>query len=245
MLRPLLQYLEQIPEVRRVIVTLNIPEELGSEGTPRSPKIEWICNVRPRGFGANHNSAFALSSAPYFCVVNPDIILQTNPLPLLIAAMVPPIVGVAAPKVINPLGGEEDSAREFPTALRLALKLIRGRTGAIENSKNRIEDIDWAGGMFLMFRASAFSAVHGFDERYFLYYEDVDICTRLWRQGYRVIRASTAVVTHDARRSSHRNMKYLSWHVKSAFRYMRLHGILFPRTRRIANYESSVGASIE
>jgi N-acetylglucosaminyl-diphospho-decaprenol L-rhamnosyltransferase len=66
-----------------------------------------------------------------------------------------------------------------------------------------------------------FRELRGFDERYFLYYEDVDLCRRLRKRGYEVVLVPSASAVHDARRESHRNLRHLSWHLASIARFLR------------------------
>jgi len=73
--------------------------------------------------------------------------------------------------------------------------------------------------MFMLFRSSTFAEIGGFDAAYRLYYEDVDLCARLRLKGYDVRLAPKAIVTHLARRSSHRNPRYAAWHLRSMLRF--------------------------
>jgi GT2 family glycosyltransferase len=78
---------------------------------------------------------------------------------------------------------------------------------------------EWVGGMCMLFKSSAYSDVGGFDEAYFMYVEDVDICTRLWKSGFKVLVCPSAVVFHEARRASRKNLQHLRWHIAGLFRY--------------------------
>src|SRR5690606_29874744 len=80
---------------------------------------------------------------------------------------------------------------------------------------------EWVAGMFMLFRSDAYARLGGFDEKFFLYYEDVDICARIWRQGMKIIACPSATVTHDARRDSRKKLRYMYWHLKSMARYFR------------------------
>ena len=73
--------------------------------------------------------------------------------------------------------------------------------------------------MFVLFRKEAWESVKGFDERYFMYFEDVDICRRLRRCGWEVKYDCRVTVQHDAQRASLRNLQHLRWHMRSALRY--------------------------
>jgi GT2 family glycosyltransferase len=73
--------------------------------------------------------------------------------------------------------------------------------------------------MFMLFTRETFEAVGGFDERYYLYYEDVDICARLRMAGKEVVLCPTVQVIHDAQRQSHTSPRHLAWHLASMLRF--------------------------
>jgi GT2 family glycosyltransferase len=77
--------------------------------------------------------------------------------------------------------------------------------------------------MFMLFVAADYAALGGFDEDYFLYYEDVDLCVRLWCAGRRIVLCPQAAVLHAAQRASHRNLRHLAWHLGSMARYFIRH----------------------
>jgi hypothetical protein len=182
---------------------------------------EVIVNDLPRGFGANHNAAFRRCNAPYFCVVNPDVRLNMDPFPALVSVLrTPGNAGVAGPQVCDPDGRTEDSARRFPTITRLLRKLLPGARGPDYPAAGGPFAVDWLAGMFMLFRSDAFRAAGGFDERFFLYYEDVDICRRLGLAGYGAAYVPEVTVIHDARRASRRNLRLMAIHAASAIRYL-------------------------
>lgn len=202
-----------------VILTLNISEVLGFGLEDYSFPIVLQRNVAPAGFSSNHNRAFSLSKGDIFCVMNPDIRLCGDPFPALVACLDNTAVGAVAPLVLSPSGAVEDSARRFPTPFTIACKAFGG-CGANDYTVTHLPVLaDWLGGMFLVFSRSVFTQLCGFDQRYFLYYEDVDICARLCLRGYRVMLIPQARVIHHAQRSSHRKFKYFYWHVQSMVRF--------------------------
>jgi len=185
----------------------------------RAP-VEVIVNAAAKGFGANHNAAFARCRTPYFCVANPDIRLGADPFPALLDALAAARAGVAGPLVRAPDGHIEDSARRFPTPAILAGKLVRDRREPDYPTDRGTIGVDWVAGMFMLFRSEAFARVGGFDERYFLYYEDADICRRLRRAERPAVFAPEAEVIHDARRASRRNPRLALHHAASAWRFL-------------------------
>lgn len=219
------------PEISRIIVTLNVPERLA---LPEHAALECIENARPRGFGANHNAAFERCSEAFFCPLNPDIELPENPFPELLEAMRSGSAGVLAPLVRSPAGGIEDSARYFPTPWRIARKVLLGDRGCHHLAAGASPCfVEWVAGMFMLFERRVFSELKGFDERYFLYYEDADICLRSWKNGSAVAVVPAVSVIHDARRDSHRKLRHLFWHLSSMMRFFAVHYGRFPDIQRI------------
>jgi GT2 family glycosyltransferase len=206
----------------QVVLTLNVEESLPFDPTQFGFPVEIIRNKIIQGFAANHNAAFAHCRSDYYCVLNPDIRLAQDPFPALIEVLADATVGVAAPRVVNAEGGIEDSARQFPTPGSILKKALLGSSVAVANRHSAGLALiypDWVAGMCMLFRSETFRALNGFDEQYFLYYEDVDLCWRLHRQGLRVALVPAAQVVHQARRDSHRKPRYLIWHLSSMLRF--------------------------
>lgn len=205
-------------DVSTVILTSNVHEQTDFALERYDFPVHIVSNDAPRGFGANHNAAFKLVKGDFFCVLNPDIRLTMNPFPTLLEFARQNDVGVVAPRVVNNSGQREDSERRFPTPWEL-MKKIAGGKSAIWSDAHPVSSPDWIAGMFMLFPRSVFEELRGFDERYFLYYEDVDLCARLALAGYKRLVCSDVTVVHDARRSSHGNLRYASMHLKSIIRF--------------------------
>ena len=202
-----------------VVLTLNIPEELPSDIKGYAFPIEVIRNEWPKGFGANHNQAFRRLSGEYFCVINPDIRLNDDPFGRLVLCLEESGASLAVPVVVNQDGGLEDSIRPFPTPIRIVQKALGSRMACEYGQSDRPLHPDWAAGMFMLFQTTAFQQLGGFDERFYLYYEDVDLCARLRLSGREIVLCSKTEVVHAARRESHRNLTYLKWHLASMLKF--------------------------
>ncbi len=197
------------PELARVILTQNLPETPPTTKGSNSPSLEVIRNRVPLGFGKNHNAAFSKCDTEYFAVVNPDIALMANPFPAMINAMRAG-AGVAAPAVLEPDGRVADTARGLITPF----ELIRRRTPTYTPP----ETPRWFAGMFLLFRSDAFASVGGFDEGFFMYCEDFDICARLRLAGWPISFVRQVQVVHAAQQLSHRSLRHFRWHLSSLAR---------------------------
>ena len=203
-----------------LVLTENVPDPTPLAVDALSCPVERIANDRIKGFGANHNAAFAHCKTPWFCVVNPDIRLPADPFPALVAALERMRAGVAGPLVRNPEGGVEDSARRFPTAASLLRKAFSDKRQPDYPVDRGTQEVDWVAGMFMLFRAGDFRSAGGFDEAYFLYYEDVDLCRRLGAAGKSAIYEPSAEVLHAAQRASRRKPRLALHHLRSALRFL-------------------------
>lgn len=223
MIESLLEKLVICPSVGQVILTLNVPEAVDLERF--HGRVTVVRNSVPQGFGANHNAAFALCEKSYFCPLNPDIEFSGDPFQVLVDHLIEMRdVGVSAPLATARNGEIEDNFRRFPTVSGLFSKVVVGAQGAYSVSVGEpVFFAEWVAGMFMLFRSEAYRHLGGFDEGFFLYYEDVDICVRAWRRGMKVLACPDVVVVHDARRESRRKLRFLCWHVSSMLRYFCKH----------------------
>lgn len=213
---------QHLPPDAEILLTLNCPENEDFLVHAKDLPLTVLRNPRPLGFGANHNQAFALAKGKRFVVVNPDIRLLDSPWQTLESALVQGI-GASAPQVLASSGCIEDSVRRYPSIPRLLRRVVLKRRSA--DYAPRLSNpphipVDWAAGMFIVFDADAFRTVGGFDTRYHMYLEDVDICQRLNAAGHCVLWVPATSVLHDAQRASHSSWMHRRWHLRSALRYL-------------------------
>jgi N-acetylglucosaminyl-diphospho-decaprenol L-rhamnosyltransferase len=202
-----------------IIITINIPED-ESKYNFSNLNVAVVKNNFPRGFGENHNKALLGSVKKYFFVINPDVRLNSLDVDVLLSSFDDERVGVVAPIVLNSSGVLENNARKFPTIMEILRKYFLGLNSMVYATTSEAMIVDWVAGMFVVYRAAAYKLVNGFDQRrFFMYYEDVDICRRLKWVGATVILESRVSVIHNAQRTSHKKLKYFNWHLRSALRY--------------------------
>jgi N-acetylglucosaminyl-diphospho-decaprenol L-rhamnosyltransferase len=205
--RPLLQQLSMwcAPWIDRVILTLNLPEDVQLDADLEFP-VEVLHNARPRGYGANHNTAFTRHATEWFLVMNPDVRLQHDVIGALIARAAAD-AGLLAPRVQEPGRTEPEPFRTLVTPAELVRRRIRRHVPPAYPS--------WIAGMFMLFRSAAYRDLRGFDERFYMYCEDVDLCVRLQLAGWKMQVATDTVVLHHANRQSHSSLPALLWHLSS------------------------------
>lgn len=199
--------------VRRVVLTLNVPEP-----EPLPPPGGWpfvlqiVRNARTMGFGANHNRALAAADEPFVCVLNPDVVLAAgDPFAALVQAAATPGAGCAYPVQVDARGQRQDSERELPTPQALWRRRALGRREA---------RVDWVNAACLVLPQPVWQAVGGFDESYFMYCEDVDLCLRVRLAGLALVQAPVQI-EHSGQRASHQRWGHLRWHVRSLLRLWR------------------------
>ncbi len=204
------------------------------------PEVQLIASSRNVGFGAGNNLGLALAKGTYCFIMNTDVAVSAEAVDQLISYLESHAqVGIAVPKLINPDGSTQQSTYEFPSlwipVLRRtplgkfppAKKLLRRflMSGWDHNSSR---SVGWALGGCLCIRRSALAEVGTFDDRFFLYFEDTDLCRRFWEKGWEVHYVHTAEMVHYHRRESAENPGLggvLSYptrvHIRSALQYFR------------------------
>lgn len=208
LVKPLLRQLDLYCHavIGKVILTINIPEPDLIDGEQWNFDLERIENDAPKGFGGNHNQAFARCATPWFLVLNPDIRFDDDVLSPMIA-QASPGSGLMAPRILEPGKPTPEQHRSIITPLEI---VTRKRPGYVQPAIPA-----WIPGLFMLFRSEAYRQIAGFDERFFMYGEDFDICARLHLAGWALQIAEELRVRHDAQRASHRSKRHLYWHVTS------------------------------
>jgi GT2 family glycosyltransferase len=199
--------------VNQVILTVNVQADAWQvPPTVANLNVLVLRNRVPLGFGANHNQAFARCERQHFSVVNPDIRLRGNPFDRLTHEVAHQAAAMAAPSQVDARGVPESFARDVPTPWGVVARRL------FPSRRRSAASPDWVAGAFMVWLSDVFEALGGFDDRYFLYCEDVDICLRLRLSGryFRVV--DSVCVVHAAQRDSGRSLRHLLWHLTSLAR---------------------------
>lgn len=201
------------------VLTENLEEEGNSLLLMRSPSVKLTINERQLSFAANHNNAFRRANGDFFCVLNPDVLFAEEVFPTLLNDIDQGKGDIVAPLVVDSNQVPQDSFRALPTPSEITRRTLLQSSHAIPRPGTKYIYPDWVAAIFLLMPSEVFAGLNGFDERYRLYFEDVDFCTRARLRGFRVLVNSNHRVLHDAARTSHQNAGYLIRHFLSALRF--------------------------
>ncbi|HEV2361965.1 MAG TPA: glycosyltransferase family 2 protein [Acidimicrobiales bacterium] len=200
----------------------------------RGTTIRFVTPGRNLGFGGGVNEGARHVESDLLLVCNPDIVLESGSLSLMGAALDSDSEGgLVGPALLDESGNVRQSARAFPSISRSWRQAITGlvhpggRHSTAYRAGNWIASasgvVDWVTGACMLVRRDAFDAVGGFDDTYFLYVEEVDLCWRLQRAGWRVLYEPAARVTHIGGVSTApRPYRAIYAHHRSLWRFARL-----------------------
>lgn len=189
---------------------------------------------RNLGYGAAHNLAWrrlASADEPFHVILNPDICLQSGTLSQLARIMAQlPEAGLLMPRIVYPDGREQRLCKLLPTPFDLFLRRFLGKFGSAF-FRNRFEqyelrrldmsvprEVPCLSGCFMFLRAAALRKVGFFDERYFMYMEDVDLCRRIGSR-YKTVFYPHISIVHSYARGSYVDWRLTGYHVHSAMKY--------------------------
>ncbi|WP_347274404.1 glycosyltransferase family 2 protein [Candidatus Kuenenia sp.] len=201
-----------------IIVVDNSKDTKESFFQKNHPDIKYIFNSKNLGFSKAANIGINNSAGQYVLLLNPDTRLKNN-VAMLLAGFLDkhPDVGVAGAKILNDDESIQFSCRSFPsykTAFFNRYSLLtrmfpknRYSTAYINpiNSHNETAGVDWLSGSCMMLRKQALESTGLFDENFFMYCEDVDICHRMKLLGWKVVYYPEAVIYHSIGKSSSQN----------------------------------------
>ena len=176
------------------------------------------------GYGRGHNRALGeCKESKYHIIINPDIVIAPSTLETLSSYMdVNPDIGMISPRVLNEDGSIQFLNKRYPMVFDLFARrfipkslhyLIQHRLERYEMKDvgyDDICDVECISGCFMFCRTEVLKAVNGFDDRYFMYFEDFDLSRKIQLAGYRTVYYPHTTVTHLWERASHKSIK-MTW----------------------------------
>lgn len=222
-----------LEHTKGVDFSLTVVDNGSSDGTvelieERYPQVRVIRSPSNVGFGAGHNTVRDGLDSDYHCVINPDISVKSDVVSDMAEYMDKnPDIGMLSPKICFPNGrpqilGKRNPKLKYLIASRLRNEKEPGRLlreyAMLDEDLTVARDIENATGCFMFFRTSVFKQIGGFDERYFMYFEDCDI-TRMTAKVSRAVYYPYVTVYHVWGRESKKNMKLMLIQTRSMFSY--------------------------
>jgi hypothetical protein len=216
------------------------------------PCITYVKTERNLGYGGGHNIALrrVLESSEFHFVFNPDIYFAPEELEKMIGFMRENVsIGQLMPRVVYEDGSLQYLCKLIPTPADLFLRrfaggpfraLLRKRMERFElrfTGYNRVMDVPYLSGCFMLFRTAALRRIGLFDERFFMYPEDIDI-TRRMNAEYRTVFFPGATVVHDHARESYKSRRSLRIHVENSIKYFNKWGWIRDPQRSRVNRET-------
>ena len=223
-----------IPESKRLFLIDN-GSNSNFEEAFSDPAIIYLRNERNVGFARAHNQILSKVKglSQFHLILNPDIRFTSEVINQLIAQMkANPSIGLSAPRVLYPSGELQYTARRYPTLFEVVYRRLGWFSKRIHRNEYRDQDLtqtfnpDFLHGCFLLFKTDDFVRINGFDERYFLYMEDVDICRKLDEIEKKKLYYPHVEVTHIFKKASAKKLPLLVIHLSSAIKYFKKWGFV-------------------
>jgi hypothetical protein len=232
-----------------ILVENNSGEDLNSL-IKMSGNISLLNSQKNLGMGGGNNLGIERAQGDYILVLNPDTVIKDGAiLTLLNYLKANPDVGIVGPKLLNPDGSLQYSCSRFPSFFMPILRRTflgdyfsesRDSFQMMDFSHDVIKEVDWLMGSALMFKKSIILSTGEiweprFDERYFMYFEDTDICRSAQAKNLKVVYNPEAILIHDHARESAKHPWYIAiflnlliWrHIGSWIKYFLKWGIKF------------------
>ena len=218
--------------IDRIVVVDNASADDSVAAIRRAdPRVEVVALDRNLGYGAGVNCGVARTAEPHVLALNPDVEVEPGSTKVLLAALARDRgLALVGPRIVTPEGETYPSARTFPDLIDAAghafLHFVwpsnpfSRRYRMLDWDHGDARDVDWVAGTHFLARRSAWDEVGGFDEAYFMYMEDVDVCWRLHAAGWRVGYEPRAAVIHGIGRSTDQTpYRMIAAHHRSLLRY--------------------------
>lgn len=211
-------------------------------------KVEYLPSENV-GYGAGHNKALRLAmqrQSEYHLVLNSDVRFTPDILAIITDYMnINKDVAQVQPRIVNPDGSLQYTCRLLPTPIDLIFRrFLPGRLAKVRDNRylmmysphDKAINVAYHQGSFMLFRTKCFNVVGLFDERFFMYPEDIDITRRMHR-NYRTMYFPYATVVHDHRAASYHSWRMLRIHTVNMIKYFNKWGWFFDAERREWNHK--------
>lgn len=183
------------------------------------------------GFGKGHNYTIDKLDSKYLAIVNPDILITDNTFENIISFMDETSAGMTIPKLIDQEGNLQDAYRRLPTVFDMFLRMFTKNVFKNRRDYHSMRDMDYSlpfevpfgQGSFLVIRTDLWTTLNGFDDKFFMYLEDADLCRRV-NEKSKLMFCPDAIAIHKWEKESHRNKALFKVHIQSMIKYFNTWG---------------------
>ena len=225
LLRKTISSFLKIPQEKKLYLIDN-SKQSGIQKYFTQSEIEYIFVGENIGFGKAHNLILDKITSNYHLILNPDVKFNSDVITILIEKHSEfKDVSFITPKVIYPNAEKQYVCRKNPTLYDLLNRKLKFSKIALENKEYRNLDLnmpfspEFIHGCFMFFKTEDFKKLRGFDERFFLYMEDADICREIYKRNKKILYFPGVEIIHQHQRGSRKNLKLFFYHITSAFKY--------------------------
>ena len=213
-------------------------------------RIKYIFNNSNKGFGAGHNIVLQKlieenEKSEFHLMINADVFFEENTIEKIIAYMRKNSdIGQIGPRIYESNGEINRSCRLLPTPLNLIFRRFFPVKSIVEKMDYSYEmkwydykstiEVPILSGCFIFVRTDILKDIGVFDERYFMYMEDYDLCRRIGKK-YKVVFYPKVNIVHEHGKASYKSRKMMIVHIKSAIKYFNKWGWIFDKERKIKN----------
>ena len=233
--------------VSKIFVIDNSPTE---NTNFKKLSVSYVFTGKNLGYGSAHNIAIRQTieqGIPYHLVINPDISFDPSILTEIEQFMNNnPEIGLLMPNILYPNGEIQYLCKLIPTPFDLIVRRFLPKSWTKKHTEkfelresgyNQVMDVPYLSGCFMFLRTEALKQVGLFDERFFMYPEDIDLTRRIHRQ-FRTVFYPDVSVTHYHAQSSYTSKRMLFIHMFNMIKYFNKWGWVFDKERRNVNLET-------
>ncbi len=228
---------------KKIIYEILVIDNFSTDGSPQAveanfPEITLIKNQENFGYGRASNQGYALAKGKYILFLNSDMAVQKNCLEKMYDFMEKnPTVGASSCKLTHSDGSLQHSCRKFPSfktifLMQIGMRFLFPKMKIFRDylmldwNHSDIREVDQIMGSFMFIRSQVIKDVGGFDERFWMYFEEVDLCFRIKAAGWKIVHYPFSSSIHFLSKSSDQwgDIKRIQEFQKSLLKYFRKNG---------------------
>lgn len=192
--------LKHLPPSSEVIIVDNLSQDATAQIVKQERSVKLVENKKNLGFSKGNNIGAKVALGEYLFFLNPDIhVVDDSTNKLLEFAQSHPEAGLVAPRLIEPGGSTQASVKKLPTLLGVIREYWLGQRYAYEQyapTTGQPIEVEAVYGAAMMIKKELLEKIGGFDERYFLFFEDLDLCRKIGKLGLKIIYYPRATFKH-------------------------------------------------